>query len=151
MIERGRVWAVIDIKRVYRDAAQAYCCQVTTNDDCTDLPRRRPRHDCYPLTRVTAFSRARRRSAAFGSTRPESLRRVVPHDSMIHGRLLAIRSYLLATKRLGRASQPSIFLVTLAHPLFMTVMKNFRPRDSARRRECSESDFTALSKAPSEL
>lgn len=40
-----------------------------TSDDCVDLPHRRPRHDCYPLTRVAAFSTARRRSANVGSTR----------------------------------------------------------------------------------
>jgi len=45
----------------------------TMNDDCVDLPHWRPRHDCYPLKRVAAFSRARRRSADVGSTRSELL------------------------------------------------------------------------------
>lgn len=112
--------------------------QVTTNDDdCEYLPRRRPRHDCYPLTRVAAFSRARCCSAGVGFARPKPLRSRAAQLYDPSTALLAIR--VTCSPRRGEgASLLDISPNPSAHPLFTRAMKNFRSRDNARRRRKME-------------
>lgn len=114
---------------------------LTTNDAYTNLFRRRPRHDCYPLTRVAALSRARRRSAVVGSTRPRPLRRVGERTTILVSLLYWLHGFTggsssqseILADRHEEASKRQPPLVTLVRAFFLWWLWKILGRATARR------------------